>query len=396
MTAAARQAAATTERGAARRYHCPACGMEAPLHPPLARCGCGKSHVNLTPGGGLGIDEIVTADRSLWRWRKALPLGQEPAVTLGEGGTPMVAARWAGSDVRMKLDYVNPSGSFKDRGMAVMLDYLRRAGIDAVTEDSSGNGGAALATYAARAGMRCRIYVPEATSRGKVVQIGAAGAEVVRIAGSREAVARAAMADASGAFYASHNNQPFFLEGTKTLGYEIWDDLGRAAPDAVVAPLGGGSMVLGIAAAFDELKRRGLVERGPRIYGVQAAACAPVHAAFVAGAASVAPVTPRPTLAEGITLADPVRGREVLAALRASGGGTVAVEEDAIASALSTLARAGFYVEPTSAAAGAGLSALLADGRIAHGEATVLVLSGSGLKASERIAEILAKSAQGD
>ncbi|HXF67182.1 MAG TPA: pyridoxal-phosphate dependent enzyme, partial [Burkholderiales bacterium] len=190
-------------------------------------------------------------------------------------------------------------------------------------------------------------------------------------------------------FYASHNWQPFFIEGVKTLAYELWEQLGFRAPDNVVVPLGYGSNVLGCERGFSELRRRGEIARMPRLFAVQAANCAPFFAAFRAGADGLVPTEIRQTAAEGIAASRPLRVREVLAAVRDSGGAIVAVSEEEIAAALGTLARKGFYVEPTSAAAAAGLTRLLASGAIGADETTVLVLTGSGLKAPEKIAELL-------
>jgi threonine synthase len=175
----------------------------------------------------------------------------------------------------------------------------------------------------------------------------------------------------------------------KTLAYELWEQLGFTAPDNVVVPLGYGSNVLGCERGFDELLRRGEIARRPRLYGIQATNCAPYHAAYRAGVEHLVPTTIAPTVAEGIASAKPTRVREVLRAVRESGGAVVAVDEAEIVEALRALARQGFYVEPTSAAAAAGLGRLLESGAIHLGETTVLVLTGSGLKASAGIGELL-------
>jgi threonine synthase len=282
-----------------------------------------------------------------------------------------------------------PTGSFKDRGMTVMVSYLKSRGIDRVLEDSSGNAGASLAAYAAAAGMRCRILVPETASYPKIAQIAAGGADVVTIKGSRQDVAEAALRQSAEIFYASHNWQPFFVEGIKTLAYELWEQLGFAAPDNIVVPLGYGSNVLGADAGFAELLRRGEISRRPRIFGVQAARCAPFAAAFQAGAERIVPTAIAPTMAEGIATAKPTRVAEVLRAVRETGASIVAVEEAEIVDALRDLAGRGLYVEPTSAVAAAGLSRLSSSGTILPRERTILVLTGSGLKASATIGELL-------
>jgi len=346
-------------------------------------------HVNLGSVPGLKREDIDRSVNSLWRYRKALLVDAASAVTLGEGRTPLVRAQWDGVDLEFKLDFMMPTGSFKDRGTTVMVSYLKSRGVTEVLEDSSGNAGASLSAYCARAGMRCRVLVPETASYPKIAQIAACGAEVMTIRGSRQDVAEAALDMSREIFYASHNLQPFFAEGTKTLAYELWEQLGFRAPDNVVMPVGYGSNVLGCDRGFSELLRNREIARMPRLYGVQAANCAPFYAAFRAGVEHFTPAPVSPTIAEGIASAKPTRMREVLAPVRASGGEIVAVTEDEIVRALAALAKKGFYVEPTSAAAAAGLSQLIARGAIRQGETTVLVLTGTGLKASESIGRLL-------
>jgi threonine synthase len=352
-------------------------------------CADSGSYLNLTPGAGMKRAEIDTSRRSLWRYAKAIRVDDKHAVTMGEGWTPLTCGDWNGVPMLFKLEFMMPTGSFKDRGMTVMVSYLKSCGLDHVLEDSSGNAGASLSAYAAAAGMRCRILVPETASYPKIAQIAACGADVVTIRGTRQDVADAAMRMSKGIFYASHNWQPFFAEGTKTLAYELWEQLGFKAPDNVIVPLGYGSNVAGCAIGFDELRRNGDITKVPRIFGVQAANCAPYYNAYKAGVDHLVPTTVTPTIAEGIASSKPTRVVEALRATRESDGGIVAVTEDEILAALATLARKGLYVEPTSAAAGAGLTQLLASGAVKKGEATVLVLTGTGLKASEKIGELL-------
>jgi threonine synthase len=369
-------------------YLDPATGATYPIETPRWRSETGGP-LMITDLPGIDRTAIDTGRRSLWRYAAALPVAVADPVTLGEGCTPLVRRPWRGGHAHFKLEWFAPSGSFKDRGASVMLSILRQQGIDAVLEDSSGNGGAAVATYAAAAGMRAKILVPASTSPAKTVQMRAAGAEVELIPGTRQDTADAAVSQAESIFYASHNWQAHFLQGTKTLAYELWEDLGFTAPDAVIIPCGAGSNILGCDIGFSELLRRGAIARLPRLYAVQPAHCAPLHAGFEAGAADFVPVTPRPTLAEGASIAQPVRGREVLAALRRSGGGTVAVSEESIEAALMELARSGLYVEPTCAMAAAALTDLTARGAIRPDETTVVVLTGTGIKATPRIAELL-------
>src|SRR5262245_57876207 len=203
--------------------------------------------------------------------------------------------------------------------------------------------------------MRAKILVHGYAQPGMTVQIRAHGAEVALIPGTRQDTADAAERQAADIFYASHNWQAFFLQGTKTLAYELWEDLGFRAPDNVIIPTGAGSNVLGCDIGFDELLRRAEIVRLPRLFAVQPVNCAPIHASFMAGADDFMPVETRPTIAEGTSIARPVRTGAVLAAIRRSGGATVVVTEDEIIAAMTDLARVGLYAEPTSATAAAAL-----------------------------------------
>ncbi|HDC92455.1 MAG TPA: threonine synthase, partial [Candidatus Acetothermia bacterium] len=327
--------------------------------------------------------------RGVWRYGPFQPPA-EP-VSLWEGATPLIESRRIGErlGVRLllKLEGANPTGSFKDRGASVLVSVLRGFGVEKVADDSSGNAAAALAAYTARAGLAATLYVPAYASPKKLAQIEAYGAELVRVPGPRSAAEEAVKeAAAQGKHvYASHNESPYFIQGLKTLAYEIYEDLGYEVPDHVVVPLGGGGLFLGLYLGFGELVRLGWAEAMPRIHAVQAEACAPVVRAFELGEAEPAPVEPVPTVAEGISIAAPARGREILAALKA-GGAAVAVEEREILEARGELAtQEGVYVEPTSAVVLPGLRRLIHRGDISPSATVVLVLTGSGLKGEPRL-----------
>src|SRR5215469_3216975 len=370
------------------RYQCPACGQTYAADRPLWRCQC-HSHLNLAPGGGLRRSDIAASVASLWRYAAALALRERPPISLGEGWTPLVRRGWRGAEVCFKLESQMPTGSFKDRGTAVMINHLLEVGVGAIHEDSSGNAGASIATYAAACGMPCRVYVPDAAPRGKLVQIAVSGADVHRIPGSRQAVADAALAASEESFYASHNWQPFFIEGTKTLAFELWEQLGFRVPDNILVPTGYGSNILGLERGFSELERTGAISSRPRLFAIQAANCAAFAAAWRAGEDRVVPFVSSPTIADGIASPRPVRVAEVLQALRSSQGGVVAIGEEEIAPALIALGRRGLFVEPTAATTAAALTRMLGDGTIDPQQTTVAVLTGSGLKAADRIGELL-------
>jgi threonine synthase len=349
------------------------------------RCG---GHLNPEDLPLLRRADIASERTSLWRYQKA-SIHQGPVlVSLGEGWTPLVRGQWKDTAVLWKCEFVSISGSFKDRGASVMINRLLANGVGKVAEDSSGNGGAAVATYAAAAELPCRIYIPAHTSPSKVTQIAATGAEVIRISGTRQAVAEAAIAETSGFFYASHNWDPGFVDGLKTLGFELWEQCGFQAPDAIVAPVGGGSNLLGCFRAFSDLRLAGEIGQIPRLYGAQSESCQPLAIGFATGADMYVDVESAPTIAEGVAVSRPVRSREVLSAVRESSGGIYAVSEQEIATAHDRLARSGLYVEPTSAVAAALLDRLLKKGDLGSDENIVVILTGSGLKAGELITSI--------
>ena len=352
-------------------------------------CGPGHAPLLLTPLPGLGRAQIDTGLRSLWRYRAALPFQPDDPITMGEGCTPLIPRTLHGAPALLKCEWFMPTGSFKDRGASVMLSLLRAQGVREVLEDSSGNGGAAVSAYAAAGGMQATIMAPASTSPAKTVQMRAHGATVELIPGTRQDTADAAVRRSETTFYASHNWHPFFLQGTKTLAYELWEDLGFRAPDNVITPCGAGSNVLGCEIGFSELLRAGEIDAMPRIFAAQPANCGPIAAAFLAGSDAPVETEISPTIAEGTAIAQPIRLAEVLGTLRATRGGAVMLSETEIATATLDLARIGLYVEPTSAQAAAAFRKLLATGAVTPEQTSVLVLTGSGLKATPRIAELL-------
>jgi threonine synthase len=328
----------------------------------------------------------------VWRYREWLPVRDaDRLVSLGEGATPLVRlGRWAKriglAEVYAKLEFAGPTGSFKDRGSTVLLTHALAGGATHLVEDSSGNAGASMAAYAARAGIACTVYAPAAAPLSKLRQIAAYGAELVAVEGTREAVAEAAMLAGRepGAYYAGHNGNPYFVEGTKTFAFELIEAFGPSAVEHVVIPVGGGSLLWGCARGFSEWQAAGLCERLPKLHAVQSTGCMPIVAAYEAGAPLPLPVDRTPTIAGGITIEHPARGAVILRAVRESGGRAVAVSDAEIREAQRRLAELeGIFAEPTSAAAFAGLSRLAASGAIHPSERVVVAVTGSGLKDTE-------------
>jgi threonine synthase len=259
---------------------------------------------------------------------------------------------------------------------------VKELGIEKVVEDSSGNAGCAVAAYCARARIGCDIYVPEATSPVKLVQIRAYGANLKRIEGSRERTAEATMKAASNIYYASHCWNPFFLHGTKTFALEIWEQLGWKAPHVIVLPVGHGTLFLGTYLGFKELNEAGMVKRIPRLVAVQSASCAPLGQAFEKRWNEVLPIEQRETMAEGIAIAEPVRGRQILEAIRETNGEVLTVTEKEIRVAMREMGTKGHFIEPTAAATIAGLNKYLKHTRK---EIVVSTLTGTGLKAAGKM-----------
>lgn len=380
-------AASHDMRGGAA-YLDPATGARYALEPGRWRSDTGGPLL-LAPGRGITRRDIDVNAPGLWRYRAAFAVDIAEPIMLGEGRTPLVRGEWDGAQPLWKLEWCSPTGSFKDRGASVMLSVLRQQGAKSVIEDSSGNGGASIAAYGAAGGLGVSVFAPATTSPGKLVQARAYGARIELVEGPRVASQEAAIAasERDGGWYASHNWQAFFLEGTKTLAYEIWEDLGFRAPDAIVMPVGAGSSLLGCAFGFRELLRVGAIDRLPRLYAAQPLNCSPVDAAFhVKPGAQPLGRTVRPTVAEGAAIAHPLRLGVMIDALHENGGGTVAIPEEGIRVAHAELAARGLFAEPTSATAAAGLSELIARRAILPSETTVVLLTGSGLKAPAPVA----------
>jgi threonine synthase len=230
---------------------------------------------------------------------------------------------------------------------------------------------------------------PASTSPAKIAQVRSYGAQVQLVEGPREESEAEAIRQSDKTFYASHNWQPFFLEGTKSFAYELWEDLGFRVPDNVIMPVGAGSSLLGCAFGFRELMRAGQIAKLPRLFVAQPLNCSPIDASFRAGVDTPVARDVHKTIAEGTAIKHPMRLRQIIGALRESGGGTVALTEEEIVAALRRLARQGLFAEPTSASGAAALDRLAATGAIKASESTVVILTGTGLKAASTVADLV-------
>lgn len=341
--------------------HCTHCTFRvpAPLGPlRCPSCGSPLEYRDIPP---FSVNQIQPQRAGLWRYAHCLPLpdASRPLVTLGEGWTPLIDDVWQGIPVRWKMESLSPTGSYKDRGVSVMVNWLAAMGAEILIDDSSGNAGASIACYAGRAGLESTIYVPESAPDPKKAQIAIYGGELVEVPGPRSQCAIAAENATRGSreiAYASHAWHPAFLLGMMTLAWEIWEQGGQSAPDWVVCPVGNGGLITGLWRGFQHLHAGGLIPRLPHLLAVQAEPFTPLVYAFERGdALEDAPILQETIRADGIAISQPVRGAGALEALQQSDGIAVAVSDAEIARAHSALARRGVFVEPTSATVAAAL-----------------------------------------
>jgi threonine synthase len=355
---------------------CTNCGQGYPETGIPYRCPrCGGLFDDREPVRWKGVDNQV---QGIWRFAPSIGI-EQVSITLGEGCTALVPAEAMGRVVYFKCEYANPTGSFKDRGTASLVSFLASRGVSAAIEDSSGNAGASFAAYAARAGLRPTVDVPASAAGLKQRQIAIYGARVVPVGGPRSEASAAAQAAAEGgAAYASHAYLPHNIRGYATCALEIWEDLGQA-PGAVILPAGQGGLLLGVGYGFEALLRARAIDRLPVLVGAQAAACAPLFALFEMGAPGLGFVTEGETVAEGVRVRTPLRAGSVLGVVSRSAGHFVAVPEAKILPGRDSLARLGFYVEPTSALVWAVMEDVLSE----LPDPVVVVLTGSGYKVGD-------------
>lgn len=335
--------------------------------------------------------KIQRRNAGMWRWHELLPVGDpKHHVTLGEGDTPLLLLPQVGKSLGLNCLYVkdesgNPTASFKARGLSAAVSKAKELGIEKVIIPTAGNAGGAMAAYAARAGMRARIYMPKDTPRANVEESRMAGAEVIFVDGLISEAAKLANADAEaeGWFDLSTFKEPYRLEGKKVMGYEIAQTFDWTLPDVIIYPTGGGTGLVGMWKAFDELEQLGWLEdkKRPRMVSVQAEGCAPVVKAFKAGASSCDFWTDAHTIASGLRVPKSFADRIILSTLRESNGTAIAVSDEAILESQVQLARSeGIFAAPEGAATLAALKELIASKWIEAGEKIVLFNTGSGLK----------------
>ncbi len=365
------------------RLECGACGLEVPRAGAGVCPACGKpllARYDLETRDGRALRDRWAGRRGgMWRFVEILPLADaESPVTLGEGSTPLLDIRprgpLAGVRLLVKDEGRNPTGSFKDRGLAAAVTRAALDGATAFVVPSAGNAGAALAAYAARAGLPATLYIPTDTPPGVERRCVHYGAEIVRVEGLIDECGRLAAehAERTGAFNVSTLREPYRIEGKKTMMLEIVEELGWRAPDAIVYPTGGGTGLIGSAKALAELRTFGLVDGDTRLYAVQGTGCAPIVRAFESGERFAAKWEGARTSAFGLRVPGALGDFLILDALRASGGGAVAVADEAMRRGALELGRAGVGAAIEGGATYAAAEALYERGDLCDGETVVL------------------------
>ncbi|MDW8063300.1 MAG: pyridoxal-phosphate dependent enzyme [Candidatus Caldarchaeum sp.] len=329
------------------------------------------------------VSKIKRDVHSMWRYVEFLPPSmRKRIISLGEGDTPLIKA--STPNILMKLEYVNPSGSFKDRGSAGMLTSLRNTveDVKGVCEDSSGNAGASVAAYCASIGLPCVIFGGESMVYEKALQVRTYGAELEVVKGSREEVAATAVREAEkrGYIYVGHAWNPYFLEGMKTTAYEIAEQTGWNLPEEIYLPVSAGTLLIGLINGFAEMVEAGVVEKTPKIVAVQPQANPPLYTAYKKTSPPEADVGK--SVADALSLRNPPRLRQMVDMLRAVKGDVEIVSEDEILKAHKQLGWLGVHAEPSSAVAYAAVRRKL-DDIVASDIDVLVIVTGMGLKSTE-------------
>jgi len=371
---------------------CSSCGLQHDRSRLQNLCtSCGKpllAIVDLAAASRtLTRESLATRDKSLWRYREVLPLPDDVApVSLGEGGTPLLRAQQFANDVELwiKDESLNPTQSFKARGMSVAVSMAKYLGATKLAVPSAGNAGGALAAYAARAGLEAHIFMPRDTPRANIVECRELGADVTLIDGlitdCGAEIARRKTKE--GWFDMSTLKEPYRVEGKKTLGYELAEQCDWQLPDAILYPTGGGTGLIGMWKAFDEMEALGWIgNKRPRMFAVQATGCAPIVRAFEAGEKNASEFPDAQTIASGLRVPKAIGDFLMLDILRQSNGGAVAVDDkEMMQTARDVGAKEGLFVCPEGAACFAALKSLRLTGKVASGERVIIFNTGSGIK----------------
>jgi threonine synthase len=341
-------------------------------------------------------DGLASRRADMWRYREVMPVDDDAhIVSLGEGWTPLLAAQRLGESIGvknllMKDESLNPTQSFKARGMSAAVSMALELGVKKLAAPSAGNAGGALAAYAARAGLEAHIFMPRDTPRPNIVECEQTGAHVTLIDGlitdCGAHIAR--VKDREGWFDVSTLKEPYRVEGKKTLGYELAEQLDWRLPDVIIYPTGGGTGLVGMWKAFDEMESMGWIDsKRPRMVTVQAAGCAPIVRAFESGATHAEEFQNAHTVASGLRVPKAIGDFLILDALRKSGGSAVAVTDSELLSAVKEIGSCeGLFVAPEGAACLPALRKLLDNGLVDRDDQVVLFNTGAGIKYVEQFA----------
>jgi threonine synthase len=371
---------------------CSACGLRHDGSRLQNLClSCGKpllANIDLVAASrALKRETLATREKSLWRYREVLPLpGDVTPVSLGEGGTPLLRAEKFGGDIDLliKDESINPTQSFKARGMSVGVSMAKYLGATKLAVPSAGNAGGALAAYAARAGLEAHIFMPGDTPRANIIECRELGAHVTLIDGLiTDCGAQIARCKAKeGWFDMSTLKEPYRVEGKKTLGYELAEQCDWQLPDVILYPTGGGTGLIGMWKAFDEMETLGWIdEKRPRMFAVQATGCAPIVRAFDSGEKNAAEFPQAQTIASGLRVPKAIGDFLILHILRQSDGGAIAVDDNEMICVTREVGSTeGLFVAPEAAACFGALKSLRSAGKIRSGERVVIFNTGSGIK----------------
>ncbi len=379
---------------------CRKCGQEYPIQP-LNLCDSCLSPLEVTydyeaMAKAVSRESIARGPNSMWRYHDLLPVKEEP-IDIGTGFTPLVKATNLGrelglNELYIKNDCVNPTYSFKDRPVSVAVSKAREFGFDAVACASTGNLAASVAGHAAKANLKAYVFIPSDTEKGKLVGAAIYNPVLVVVEGNYDDVNRlcTTLSQRYSWGFININLRPYYAEGSKTLGYEVAEQLGWRAPDCVLHPAGSGLSFTRIWKGLNEFAMLGLIEHvNTRMYLAQAAGCSPIVNAFNAGVTHINPVVPN-TIAKSIALGNPADGYDALKIVRETDGGACAVTDEELIDGMKLLAQTeGIFAEATGGAVIASLKKLAASGTIKRDELTVAFITGAGPRTQETVSDVV-------
>lgn len=380
-----------------RGLKCHSCGREYPISPVYVCETCfGPLEVDYNYDAlaeSLNRDTFAAGPKGMWRYRDLLPFSGKEPIDIGAGFTPLIRAENLGRDLGIsnlyiKNDAVNPTWSFKDRVVSVAMSQAREFGFPVMGCASTGNLAASVAAHAARAGLPCYVLIPADLEKGKVVNASIYGPNLVMVRGNYDDVNRLCVeiADRYGWAFVNINMRPYYSEGSKTLAYEVAEQLGWQTPDHVVVPIAGGSLLTKIRKGFEELERLNMVDEVHcQVHGAQARGCSPVVQAFEEGRDEIRPVKPD-TIVRSLAIGNPADGYLALQTIRRTGGQAVAVSDQEVVEAISLLARTeGVFTETAGGVTVGVLKKLAQQGAFKPGQTVVAYITGNGLKTLEAV-----------